>query len=191
MLSGRTNRWMAVENTFWVASVKVLAIMGYLIYALIIVCGGSHQGPIGSGTGEIQEPGGQASSPVIKVKAVFSDGSPPWLMLHLRTKVLNWLGSPLVKRLTQERPFQELSIKSSLESYYSILCLCSLLVYWFHTTIPVYLLVLLLLHHHPSLFPFKTLVLMLFQIFSTPWCWLLLYLPLIRMFTLVPVFFTL
>ncbi|CAI4702727.1 AAC_HP2_G0043260.mRNA.1.CDS.1 [Saccharomyces cerevisiae] len=35
------------EFEFWVASVKVLAIMGYLIYALIIVCGGSHQGPIG------------------------------------------------------------------------------------------------------------------------------------------------
>ncbi|QLQ78755.1 hypothetical protein HG537_0B01040 [Torulaspora globosa] len=35
------------EVEFWVASVKVIAIMGYLIYALIIVCGGSSQGPIG------------------------------------------------------------------------------------------------------------------------------------------------
>ncbi|EDO19097.1 hypothetical protein Kpol_2000p64 [Vanderwaltozyma polyspora DSM 70294] len=35
------------EFEFWIASIKVLAIMGYLIYALIIVCGGSHQGPIG------------------------------------------------------------------------------------------------------------------------------------------------
>lgn len=35
------------EFEFWVASIKVLAIMGYLIYALVIVCGGSHQGPIG------------------------------------------------------------------------------------------------------------------------------------------------
>ncbi|CAB4253952.1 similar to Saccharomyces cerevisiae YNL268W LYP1 Lysine permease [Maudiozyma barnettii] len=35
------------EIEFWVAAVKVVAIVGYLIYALIIVCGGSHQGPIG------------------------------------------------------------------------------------------------------------------------------------------------
>ncbi len=35
------------EFEFWVASIKVIAIVGYLIYALIIVCGGSHQGPIG------------------------------------------------------------------------------------------------------------------------------------------------
>ncbi|AQZ14093.1 LYP1 (YNL268W) [Zygosaccharomyces parabailii] len=35
------------EVEFWVASVKVLAIVGYIIYALVIVCGGSHQGPIG------------------------------------------------------------------------------------------------------------------------------------------------
>lgn len=35
------------EVEFWVASVKVIAILGYLIYALIIVCGGSSQGPIG------------------------------------------------------------------------------------------------------------------------------------------------
>ncbi|CCH58339.1 hypothetical protein TBLA_0A05460 [Henningerozyma blattae CBS 6284] len=35
------------EIEFWVASVKVLAIVGYLIYALVIVCGGSKQGPIG------------------------------------------------------------------------------------------------------------------------------------------------
>ena len=35
------------EVEFWVASVKVIAIVGYLIYALVIVCGGSHQGPIG------------------------------------------------------------------------------------------------------------------------------------------------
>ena len=50
------------EFEFWVASVKVIAIIGYLLYALIIVCGGSSQGPIGFrywrnpgpwGTGEI------------------------------------------------------------------------------------------------------------------------------------------
>ncbi|CCK70717.1 lysine permease KNAG_0F00480 [Huiozyma naganishii CBS 8797] len=35
------------EVEFWIAFVKVLAIVGYLIYALVIVCGGSHQGPIG------------------------------------------------------------------------------------------------------------------------------------------------
>ncbi|KAM3161458.1 Lysine-specific permease [Lachancea thermotolerans] len=35
------------EVEFWVASIKVLAIVGYLIYALVIVCGGSKQGPIG------------------------------------------------------------------------------------------------------------------------------------------------
>ncbi|CCE62116.1 hypothetical protein TPHA_0B04470 [Tetrapisispora phaffii CBS 4417] len=35
------------EVEFWVASIKVLAIIGYLIYALVIVCGGSSQGPIG------------------------------------------------------------------------------------------------------------------------------------------------
>lgn len=35
------------EVEFWVASVKVIAIVGYLIYALVIVCGGSSQGPIG------------------------------------------------------------------------------------------------------------------------------------------------
>ncbi|KAL3230453.1 Arginine permease CAN1 [Nakaseomyces bracarensis] len=35
------------EFEFWVASVKVIAIVGYLIYALVIVCGGSSQGPIG------------------------------------------------------------------------------------------------------------------------------------------------
>ena len=39
-------RWYG-EFEFWVASVKVIAIVGYLLYALIIVCGGSHQGPIG------------------------------------------------------------------------------------------------------------------------------------------------
>ena len=35
------------EVEFWVASIKVIAIVGYLLYALIIVCGGSKQGPIG------------------------------------------------------------------------------------------------------------------------------------------------
>ncbi|GAV48515.1 hypothetical protein ZYGR_0K00200 [Zygosaccharomyces rouxii] len=35
------------EIEFWVAMVKVLAIVGYLIYALVMVCGGSKQGPIG------------------------------------------------------------------------------------------------------------------------------------------------
>ena len=35
------------EIEFWVASIKVIAIVGYLIYALVIVCGGSSQGPIG------------------------------------------------------------------------------------------------------------------------------------------------
>ncbi|CCD25737.1 lysine permease NDAI_0F04190 [Naumovozyma dairenensis CBS 421] len=35
------------EIEFWIAFIKVLAIMGYLLYALIIVCGGSSQGPIG------------------------------------------------------------------------------------------------------------------------------------------------
>ncbi|AAS54039.2 AFR667Cp [Eremothecium gossypii ATCC 10895] len=35
------------EIEFWIASVKVLTIVGYLIYAFIIVCGGSKQGPIG------------------------------------------------------------------------------------------------------------------------------------------------
>ncbi|SCU96703.1 LADA_0H02300g1_1 [Lachancea dasiensis] len=35
------------EVEFWVASIKVIAIVGYLIYALVIVCGGSRQGPIG------------------------------------------------------------------------------------------------------------------------------------------------
>lgn len=35
------------EVEFWVASIKVLAIVGYIIYALVIVCGGSRQGPIG------------------------------------------------------------------------------------------------------------------------------------------------
>lgn len=35
------------EFEFCVASVKVIAIIGYLLYALIIVCGGSSQGPIG------------------------------------------------------------------------------------------------------------------------------------------------
>ena len=35
------------EVEFWVASVKVIAIVGYLLYALVIVCGGSPQGPIG------------------------------------------------------------------------------------------------------------------------------------------------
>lgn len=35
------------EIEFWVASIKVIAILGYLIYAFIIVCGGSKQGPIG------------------------------------------------------------------------------------------------------------------------------------------------
>ena len=35
------------EFEFCVASIKVIAIVGYLLYALIIVCGGSSQGPIG------------------------------------------------------------------------------------------------------------------------------------------------
>ena len=35
------------EFEFWVASIKVISILGYLIYALIIVCGGSPEGPIG------------------------------------------------------------------------------------------------------------------------------------------------
>lgn len=35
------------EVEFWVASVKVIAIVGYMIYALVMVCGGSKQGPIG------------------------------------------------------------------------------------------------------------------------------------------------
>lgn len=35
------------EIEFWVAFVKVVAIVGYLIYALVIVCGGSSEGPIG------------------------------------------------------------------------------------------------------------------------------------------------
>ena len=35
------------EIEFWIAFMKVLAIAGYLLYALIIVCGGSSQGPIG------------------------------------------------------------------------------------------------------------------------------------------------
>lgn len=35
------------EFEFWVAFIKVVAIIGYLLYALIIVCGGSSQGPIG------------------------------------------------------------------------------------------------------------------------------------------------
>ncbi|AET37345.1 lysine permease Ecym_1088 [Eremothecium cymbalariae DBVPG len=35
------------EIEFWIASVKVITIVGYLIYAFIVVCGGSSQGPIG------------------------------------------------------------------------------------------------------------------------------------------------
>ncbi|AMD19546.1 HCL605Wp [Eremothecium sinecaudum] len=35
------------EIEFWVASVKVLAIVGYLFYAFIMVCGGGNEGPIG------------------------------------------------------------------------------------------------------------------------------------------------
>lgn len=35
------------EIEFWIAMVKVVAIMGYLLYALIIVCGGGPEGPIG------------------------------------------------------------------------------------------------------------------------------------------------
>ncbi|AGO10846.1 AaceriAFR667Cp [[Ashbya] aceris (nom. inval.)] len=35
------------EIEFWIASVKVLTIVGYLMYAFIVVCGGSKQGPIG------------------------------------------------------------------------------------------------------------------------------------------------
>ncbi|CEP64351.1 lysine permease LALA0_S11e02124g [Lachancea lanzarotensis] len=35
------------EVEFWVAALKVIAIVGYMLYALIIVCGGSKQGPIG------------------------------------------------------------------------------------------------------------------------------------------------
>lgn len=35
------------EIEFWIAMVKVVAIVGYLLYALIIVCGGGPEGPIG------------------------------------------------------------------------------------------------------------------------------------------------
>lgn len=35
------------EIEFWVASIKVIAIIGFNLYALVIVCGGSSQGPIG------------------------------------------------------------------------------------------------------------------------------------------------
>lgn len=35
------------EIEFWVAAVKVIAIVGFILYSLIIVCGGGPQGPIG------------------------------------------------------------------------------------------------------------------------------------------------
>lgn len=35
------------EIEFWISFVKVIAIVGYLFYALIIVCGGGPEGPIG------------------------------------------------------------------------------------------------------------------------------------------------
>jgi amino acid transporter len=35
------------EVEFWVASIKVIAIMGFIIYSFIMVCGGGPEGPIG------------------------------------------------------------------------------------------------------------------------------------------------
>lgn len=35
------------EFEFWIASIKIIAVVGWLLYAFIMVVGGSHQGPIG------------------------------------------------------------------------------------------------------------------------------------------------
>ncbi|SCV03118.1 LANO_0G02256g1_1 [Lachancea nothofagi CBS 11611] len=72
------------EVEFWVASLKVVAIVGYLLYALIIVCGGSKQGPIGFRYWRNPGPWGNG--------ILNSDGTPVYKNVG-KSRFLGWVAS--------------------------------------------------------------------------------------------------
>lgn len=74
------------EIEFWIAGIKILAVMGWLIYALCMVCGAGDQGPIGFRYW--RNPGAWGNGTV--------NGSAPWegVVTNLNTeRFLAWLSS--------------------------------------------------------------------------------------------------
>lgn len=72
------------ELEFWISSLKILAVMGWLIYALCMVCGASPEGPIGFRYW--RNPGAWGDGSI--------NGNAPWGEININTRrFLAWLSS--------------------------------------------------------------------------------------------------